>query len=225
MSCLVFKPSCFFLVLQQTSNWGSQKNRNTDLFWLWNSNRWRKANSPWKIQKTSKLQVLKSLTKGFLFYSLPLDFWRDVRKPNGVSLTSNTNVVTKICPAFPKQTLYAHSWPSLRKKSENFRKKEFNQRLTSVCGVRLTPDDADADVELHDVVAEGGADHPDGTQKPAQDHDGTAAVRVHQNTADGTWNTHPKPVEVQIHETQNNTSSLLITQAHYTHTHTHVSLG
>lgn len=52
--------------------------------------------------------------------------------------------------------------------------------------ITLTADDADADVELHDVVAEGGADHADGTQKAAQNHDGTAAVRVHQNTADGT---------------------------------------
>ncbi len=49
----------------------------------------------------------------------------------------------------------------------------------------LTADDADADVELHDAVAEGGADHPDGAQKAAQDHDGTTAVCVHQNTADG----------------------------------------
>lgn len=52
--------------------------------------------------------------------------------------------------------------------------------------ITLTADDADADVELQDGVAEGGADHPDGAQKSSQDHDGTAAVGVHQNTADGT---------------------------------------
>lgn len=69
----------------------------------------------------------------------------------------------------------------------------------------LTPYDPHAEVELLHRVAERGCDQAAAGEAPAHDHDGPAAVLVHQDAADGTWGGEgDRPRDgLSSHQTQN----------------------